>query len=377
MTRGHPEVPHPQGLRPGGVGRPASAGSTTLPGKLRRRRRLRAAPERGRPSSTPQYQTGGNVLFYFADAAARLRPDLRATSTRPASRSGPGWKRIIVEKPFGTDLASALRAQPEILAHWHEDQIYRIDHYLGKETVQNLLAFRFSNGMFEPLWNKHHIDHIQFTVSEAVERRGARRLLRQVRRAARHDPEPHVPDARLPVHGAARLVRGRRHPQREGEGAARPSASTRRDEVPRNAVRGQYGPGKKADGDKLARLPRGDGRRPAVEHRDLRRRAAASSTTGAGRACRSTCARARRCGSAAPRSSSQFKKAPRGDLPRHAGVRSSSTPTGSSSTSSPTRAIEVALPGQDPRPDACSCRRSTCASATARRSGPRAAPATR
>ncbi|HEV2919376.1 MAG TPA: glucose-6-phosphate dehydrogenase, partial [Actinomycetota bacterium] len=78
----------------------------------------------------------------------------------------------IVEKPFGTDLASALQLNREVLAHWHEDQIYRVDHYLGKETVQNLLAFRFSNGMFEPLWNKHFIDNIQFNVAEAVDVEG-------------------------------------------------------------------------------------------------------------------------------------------------------------------------------------------------------------
>ncbi len=79
-----------------------------------------------------------------------------------------GWTRIIVEKPFGHDLSSALELNRELLAHWRESQIYRIDHYLGKETVQNLLAFRFSNGIFEPLWNKDHVDHIQFTVAETV-----------------------------------------------------------------------------------------------------------------------------------------------------------------------------------------------------------------
>ena len=84
-------------------------------------------------------------------------------------QEGPGWKRIIVEKPFGTDLESARKLNAEILNHWDEDQIYRVDHYLGKETVQNLLAFRFSNGMFEPLWNKSNIDNIQFNVCEAVD----------------------------------------------------------------------------------------------------------------------------------------------------------------------------------------------------------------
>ncbi len=118
-----------------------------------------------------KYSCGGNVLFYFAVAPkffGTLCDNLHATGFK----EGPGWKRIIVEKPFGTDLQSALKLNREVLANWQEDQIYRVDHYLGKETVQNLLAFRFSNGMFEPLWNKHYIDNIQFNVSEAVDVEG-------------------------------------------------------------------------------------------------------------------------------------------------------------------------------------------------------------
>ncbi len=118
-----------------------------------------------------QYNCGGNVLFYFATAPRffGLICDLLHSS---GFKDGPGWKRIIVEKPFGTDLASALKLNKEVLANWHEDQIYRVDHYLGKETVQNLLAFRFSNGMYEPLWNKNYIDNIQFNVAEAVDVEG-------------------------------------------------------------------------------------------------------------------------------------------------------------------------------------------------------------
>src|SRR6202008_1337456 len=72
------------------------------------------------------------------------------------------------EKPFGHDLPSAIELSRSMSAYWSEDQIYRIDHYLGKETVQNLVLFRFANGIFEPLWNKNPIDHIQFTVDETV-----------------------------------------------------------------------------------------------------------------------------------------------------------------------------------------------------------------
>ncbi len=118
-----------------------------------------------------KYQAGGNVLFYFAMAPRFFGP-LCDLLYQAGFQQGEGWKRIIVEKPFGTDLQSALDLNTAILKHWNEDQIYRVDHYLGKETVQNLLAFRFSNGMFEPLWNKDHIDNIQFNVCEAVDVQG-------------------------------------------------------------------------------------------------------------------------------------------------------------------------------------------------------------
>ena len=112
-----------------------------------------------------------NVLFYFA-TAPRFFGMICDNLFQAGLREPPGWKRIIVEKPFGTDLQSALKLNEEILTHWSEDQIYRVDHYLGKETVQNLLTFRFSNGMFEPLWNKNYIDNIQFNVAEAVDVEG-------------------------------------------------------------------------------------------------------------------------------------------------------------------------------------------------------------
>ena len=118
-----------------------------------------------------RYGTKGNVVFYFAMAPRFFGP-LCDTMYEAGFREGPGWKRIIVEKPFGTDLQSALALNREILEHWDEEQIYRVDHYLGKETVQNLLAFRFSNGMFEPLWNNGYIDNIQFNVCEAVDVQG-------------------------------------------------------------------------------------------------------------------------------------------------------------------------------------------------------------
>ena len=84
------------------------------------------------------------------------------------------WRRVVIEKPFGHDLPSAKALNAEILKTLQEHQIYRIDHFLGKETVQNIMALRFANGLFEPLWNRQHIDHIQITAAETVgvERRG-------------------------------------------------------------------------------------------------------------------------------------------------------------------------------------------------------------
>ncbi len=82
--------------------------------------------------------------------------------------AGRGWRRLIIEKPFGHDLDSARVLNRTVQSHFDEHQIYRIDHYLGKETVQNMLVFRFANGMLEPVWNQRYIDHVQMTVSETV-----------------------------------------------------------------------------------------------------------------------------------------------------------------------------------------------------------------
>ena len=79
-----------------------------------------------------------------------------------------GWRRVVVEKPFGTDLASAKELNEQIHKVLNENQIYRIDHYLGKETVQNILFTRFANTIFEPIWNRNYIDHVQITVAEEV-----------------------------------------------------------------------------------------------------------------------------------------------------------------------------------------------------------------
>src|SRR5262249_47505672 len=83
-------------------------------------------------------------------------------------QEGETWRRVVVEKPFGHDLETARSLSAELASVLREDQIYRIDHYLGKETVQNILVFRFANGLFEPIWNRTYIDHMQLTVAETV-----------------------------------------------------------------------------------------------------------------------------------------------------------------------------------------------------------------
>ncbi|NLE35978.1 MAG: glucose-6-phosphate dehydrogenase [Bacteroidales bacterium] len=117
----------------------------------------------------------GNTLFYLS-----LPPGLYAQITcnlaeQKMNLEDKGWKRMIIEKPFGYDYDSAVSLNNILLEHWKESQLYRIDHYLGKETVQNILVTRFSNGIFEPLWNRNYVHHVEITSCESlgVEKRGA------------------------------------------------------------------------------------------------------------------------------------------------------------------------------------------------------------
>src|SRR5262249_53901874 len=122
------------------------------------------------------YSTHGNYFFYLATA-----PNYFASVVEQLGKAGlveesnREWRRVIIEKPFGRDLDTARALNQQIRKVLEEKQIYRIDHYLGKETVQNILAFRFANGIFEPIWNRRYIDHVQISVAETVgvEQRGS------------------------------------------------------------------------------------------------------------------------------------------------------------------------------------------------------------
>ena len=186
-----------------------------------------------------------NRLYYLA-----TQPSLYTTIVAELGRVGldeeaggrTGWARIVVEKPFGHDLGSAAALNRELLAVFEEGQIYRIDHYLGKETVRNLLVFRFGNGIFEPLWNRRYVDHVQITVAEefGTENRGAfyeeagasrdilqNHLLQLLSLVAMEPPIAFEADAlrdeKVRVLHAVAGLSGER--------------------IDRNVVRGQYGPG--------------------------------------------------------------------------------------------------------------------------------------
>jgi glucose-6-phosphate 1-dehydrogenase len=124
-----------------------------------------------------EHGTRGNHLFYLATQPSQFS-EIVAQLGRVGldhERHDAGWRRVVIEKPFGHDLDSAKRLNREVGKVFRESQVYRIDHYLGKETVRNLLVFRFGNGIFEPLWNRRYVDHVQITVAESIgiENRGS------------------------------------------------------------------------------------------------------------------------------------------------------------------------------------------------------------
>ncbi len=179
--------------------------------------------------------TAGNRMYYLAIPPSGIADVVEAMGER---RSTTGWTRLVVEKPFGHDLASARELDGIVQRHFAESEVFRIDHYLGKETVQNMLALRFANGIFEPIWNRQFIDHVQITVAETLgienrasfyESAGAIRdifqnhLLQLVALTAMEPPIDFTADSVR--NEKVKVLRGLRTPG------------------PREVVRGQYGPG--------------------------------------------------------------------------------------------------------------------------------------
>src|SRR5229473_1254387 len=190
-----------------------------------------------------EHGTGGNVIFYLAVASSLFGPVIDGLAASGLMEETNGhWRRAIIEKPFGTDLASARALDARILKVLSESQIYRMDHFLGKETVQNIMVLRFANGIFEPIWNRDHIDHVQITVAETVgvERRAN---FYEATGALRDMVPNHVfqllslTAMEPPNSFDADPVRTEKHKVLE---AVTPLDDA---EVRRNAVRGQYGAG--------------------------------------------------------------------------------------------------------------------------------------
>ncbi len=186
--------------------------------------------------------TGGNRIFYLSTPPSQYPEIIQHLGAAGLNRNRKGWTHLIIEKPFGHDLASAHELNRQVAKVFREDQVYRIDHYLGKETVQNILVFRLANGIFEPVWNRRYVDHIQITVAENIglEGRGAyyeesgairdmvqNHVLQLLTLVAMEPPiafdASAVRDEKVKVLHALQPLVGR--------------------EVTNNTIRGQYGPG--------------------------------------------------------------------------------------------------------------------------------------
>jgi len=182
--------------------------------------------------------TAGNRAFYMATLPGVFTTVVRSLGTAGLAQTA-GWTRVVIEKPFGHDLASARALNTAVHEVFKEPQVYRIDHYLGKETVQNVMVFRFANGIFEPIWNRRYVDHMQITVAEdiGIEQRGA---YYEQTGALRDIAQNHllqllsITGMEPPANFDAETVRDEK---------VKVLKSIRPVDVAHDVVRGQYGPG--------------------------------------------------------------------------------------------------------------------------------------
>ncbi|MBB6146378.1 glucose-6-phosphate 1-dehydrogenase [Silvibacterium bohemicum] len=185
-----------------------------------------------------EFGTKGNRLFYLAVAPEYFSDIIHRLGEQGMAHPEKGKVRVIIEKPFGHDLASARELNDDVNKVFHEDQTFRIDHYLGKETVQNVLVFRFANGIFEPIWNRNYVDHVQITAAESIGIEG-RGPFYEKAGALRDVLQNHMMELlsfvcmEPPVSFDAEAVR---HEKVKVWRAIKPIR-------PENTVRGQYGPG--------------------------------------------------------------------------------------------------------------------------------------
>ena len=217
-----------------------------LSGDFRDARTYAALKDRLGEAAT-RFGTGEGILFYLSTPPSFFADIVNLLGDQGLTQEERGWRRVVVEKPFGHDLDSARHLNRSLRETLREDQIFRIDHYLGKETVQNLMVLRFANGIFEPIWNRNYIDHVHITVAEEVgvghrgkyyEEAGALRdmvpnhLFQLLSLVAMEPPSSFDAEA----------VRSRK---RDALQAVRPMSP---EAVLKSTVRGQYGPGTLASG---------------------------------------------------------------------------------------------------------------------------------